>query len=101
MFQLLYGSMTLALDSKKTIAKRLLAEDDATLEATTRRIRALCENDLRYVASFGILQKGSLLHGLLVAAARDLRIDAGELESLNSMIKSISFGLYMRQDCFV
>lgn len=98
LFQLLHGSMTLASDSKKTIAKRLLAEDDTTLEATTRRIKSLCKTDLQYVASFGMLQKGSLLHGVLVATARDLRIDAGELESLNSMIKSISFVPYLRQD---
>ena len=91
LFQLLHGSMTLASESKKTIAKRLLAEDDTTLEATTSRIKSLCKTDLQFVASFGMLQKGSLLHGVLVAAARDLRIDAGELESLNSMIKSILF----------
>ena len=88
----------MALDSKKTIAKRLLAEDDTTLEATTRRIKALCKSDLQHVAMFGMLPRGSLLHGVLVAAARDLRIDAGELESLNSMIKSISCVPYIRQD---
>ena len=74
--------------NKKEIAKRLLAEEIDLLEVTTKRIRHLCQHDLQGVAATGVLRSGSLLHGILMTVSRDLRLDAGELESLNSMIKS-------------
>ena len=88
LFQLLHGSIALVSEAKKTVAKQLLGADISMLEVTTRRIRVMCDQDLRDVASSGVLRAGCLLHAILVSASRDLRLDAGELESLNSMIKS-------------
>lgn len=88
MFRLLFGELQAPSTNKKEIAKQLLAEDIDLLEVTTKRIRQLCQHDLQGIAATGILQPGSLLHGILMMVSRDLRLDAGELESLNSMIKS-------------
>lgn len=88
MFKLLYGSITQQSESKKAIAKKLLHAANDQLEMTTRRIKTLCEHDLVQVAKTGQLKPGSKLHAILILTARNLKLDAGELESLNSMIKS-------------
>jgi len=44
--------------------------------------------DLKYVAQTGMLRAGSRLHGILSMIGMHLKLDAGELESLNSQIKS-------------
>ena len=85
----MHGDISLASANKREVAKRLLRENVDNLEFTTKRIRAICERDLQNVAATGILSAGSILHGILVTVSRDLRLDACELESLNSMIKSI------------
>ena len=74
--------------AKKAVAKRLLDQPNDSLEVTTRRIKVLCLDDLNNVAKTGVLTSGCLLHGILATAAVHLKLDAGELESLNSMIKS-------------
>ena len=43
----------------------------------------------------GVLPAGSSLHVILVTVSRELQLDAGELESLNSMIKSSSVITYV------
>lgn len=72
-----------------------MVENHDNLEVTTRRIRGLCAHDLRYVAMNGVLPAGSSLHAILVTVSRELQLDAGELESLNSMIKSSSVITYV------
>ena len=87
----MHGSITQPSDIKKTVAQRLLSHSDKLLEITTLRFKRLCLTDLRHVANTGTLVPGSRLHGILLTVATHLKLDAGELESLNSMIKSAMF----------
>lgn len=88
LFQLLYGALSQPSDAKKKIAMNLLAADEEMLEHNTRKLRRLCTNDLKHTAATGCLQEGCLLHAILGASAQNLCLDSGELESLNSMIKT-------------
>ena len=88
LFKLLVLDETdVTLFERQTLAKGL-EEDPEKLEATTLKIRRRCEADLQNVASTGKLQQASCLHGLLTITALQLKLDAGSLESLNSMIKT-------------
>lgn len=100
LFQLMHGSLTQPSDIKKTVANQLLSHSDELLEITTLRIKRLCLSDLQHVAKTGMLEPGSRLHGILLTVATHLKLDAGELESLNSMIKSalfeVTIGIWFR-----
>lgn len=93
MFRLLHGgqgSLDKPSQLRMSIARSLLdTSDDDCLDSTTRKIRKMCETELKNISlSGGRFPKGSLLHGLLVIAAQRLKLDSGELESVNSQIKT-------------
>lgn len=88
LFKLIAGQLNRPTELRRTIARRLLETHIDSLEHNTRKIRILCESELRTVARSGTLRAGSCLHAILVTVALHLETDAGELESLNSMIKS-------------
>ena len=88
LFGLLYGPIDVSSEAKRLIAGKLLKSDPEQLEHNTRKIRKICFDDLKHVSHSGCLPKGSLLHGILAISAQNLSLDAGELESLNSMIKT-------------
>ena len=88
LFKLLSGQLGRPAEFRQTIARRVLETSIDDLEHNTRKIRILCESDLRHVAHTGKVECGSVLHGVLTTIALHLLVDAGELESLNSMIKS-------------
>ena len=87
MFTLLADPPNVCSARRQDIAARLLAAPEATLEATSRKLRKRCQTDLAKVANDGQLPQGSCLHAVLIATALNLKLDAGSLESLNSMIK--------------
>ena len=88
MFQLLHGDLTITSSSRKRIAHNLLESTNDRLDHTTIKIKRLCIDDIRSVAVSGKLEPGSRLHGILSIAGLNLKLEAGELESLNSQIKS-------------
>ena len=88
LFGLLYGPIDVSSEAKRLIAGKLLKSDPEQLEYNTRKIRKICFDELKHVSRSGCLPKGSLLHGILAISAQNLSLDAGELESLNSMIKT-------------
>lgn len=88
LFQLLHGDLTIASSSRKRIATSLLESTIDRLDHTTIKIKHLCIEDIKSVATTGKLQPGSRLHGILSIAGLSLKLEAGELESLNSQIKS-------------
>ena len=73
---------------RKNIAKQLLESQDNMLDGTTRKIRMLCKGELQHVAATGMFVRGSLLHGILSMSGLRLKLDSGELESVNSQIKT-------------
>ena len=73
---------------RRQTAEELLSEPDAKLEATTRKLRKRCRQELECVAATGQLKAGTCLHAVLLLTALRLPLDSGSLESLNSMIKS-------------
>ena len=88
LFKLLHGKLSQPAHYRKQVATNLLATSDSDLEHNTLKIKSMCMQDLVHVRSTGCLAPGSLLHGILAITATHLEIDSGELESLNSMIKS-------------
>ena len=88
MFKLLHGDLNVHSPVRKSIANKLLAADEDVLEYNTKKLRKLCVDDLRYVAKTGCLQRGCRLHAILAITAQNMSLDSGELESLNSMIKT-------------
>ena len=89
------GKLSEPSRAKKAVAKRLLDQPNDSLEVTTCRIKVLCFDDLTNVAKTGVLTSGCLLHAILTTAAVHLKLDAGELESLNSMIKSSLANIFL------
>ena len=88
LFRLLHGNPNIANATRRTIASQLMNAQPSELEHTTLKIRKLCSIDIRRVAQTGVLHTGSRLHGILSIIGMHLKLDAGELESLNSQIKS-------------
>ena len=66
----------------------ILNSNNAELEATTRKLKHHCFNDLSVAAVSGTMRSSGLLRSVLISAALLLRTDIQELEGLNSMIKS-------------
>ena len=88
MFRLLYGRLDQPSQLRKSIATSLIESADDVLDDVARKVRTMCMHELNHVAKTGILPAGSLLHGILAITALHLKMDAGELESVNSQIKS-------------
>ena len=82
------GPMDLPSHTRKTLAKKLLDIPENHLDGATRRIRTLRNPELRHLANTGVFVRGSLLHAVLSMSALRLKLDSGELESLNSQIKT-------------
>ena len=88
LFKLLKGPVNIAHRDRAKIARDLLEAPNDSLEKTTLSIKTMCTDDLIYIANTGRLKTGSQIHALLSIIAINMRLDAGTLESLNSMIKS-------------
>ena len=80
--------MNVADRDRAKIARNLLEAENKSLEKTTLSIKTMCTDDLVFIANTGRLKTGSQIHALLSIIAINMRLDAGTLESLNSMIKS-------------
>ena len=88
MFKLLQGNLKEPTQIRRQIATELLSLPDSKLEHNTMKVKHLCQAELRHVSKSGTMPQGSLLHAILSITALHLELDSGELESLNSMIKS-------------
>ena len=88
LFKLLQGDIDISSSMRKSIAMKLLRAADIELDHTTAKIRRMCLSDIKEVEKSGRVQRGSKLHGILSIVGLHLKLDAGELESLNSQIKS-------------
>ena len=88
MFQLLADPLDQTSKMRQEIARALLECPVDSLEATTKKMRKRFAHEWASVAATGQLPAGSGLHCALSLAARNLKLDAGNLESLNSMVKS-------------
>ena len=88
LFRLLADLLQDESNIRKQLAAKLLQEPADTLEATTKKVRSRFIAELQDMAQSGKLPAGSGLHCVLSLAALKLKLDAGSLESLNSMVKS-------------
>lgn len=88
LFKLLQGDIDISSSMRKSIALKLLDAADNELDHTTAKIRRICLSDIKEVRTSGRVRRGSKLHGILSIVGLHLKLDAGELESLNSQIKS-------------
>ena len=88
LFRLLYDPLDMPSQTRKVIAMKVLGSDISTLEHNTKKIKLYCDADLKHIATTGCVEQGCLLHAILVISSQNLSLDAGELESLNSMIKT-------------
>ena len=88
LFKMLSGKLDQDCNARRGVAAQVLSHHDDTLERTTLKIKRMCASDLQRVKRTGCLMPGTKLHAILSAAALNITLDAGELESLNSMIKS-------------
>lgn len=88
LFKLMDGPLHEPSNVRKQVATQLLQTSDLQVDHTTRKIKLMCAKELRHVQATGCLTPGSLLHAILSVSALNMSLDAGELESLNSMIKT-------------
>jgi hypothetical protein len=70
------------------IAKRILETDPNHLEVTTKKIRALCGEDLRRAAATGTTSH--VLHGIITMMRVNLKSDTRANEQFNSLIRVIN-----------
>eukprot|EP00435_Cladocopium_sp_Y103_P052304 s292_g16.t1 len=88
LFRLLRCPLDRAIADRSSVADMLLKAADNTLENTTLTIKRRCRDDLMFISRTGRMSPGSQIHAILAMLAINTRLDAGSLESLNSMIKS-------------
>ena len=81
-------------DKRKAVAAEVLQLDSCQLDASTQKIRRLCERELHHLKDNGVFpdvasQSGSFLYALLKGLAKMVPADTQAIEGINSVIKLV------------
>ena len=94
LFWLIKASPKQFSQKRKDVARELLGLQSEQLDPSTRKIRILCDRELRHMAKHGTFsdvtsESGSFLYAFLKSLARMQPVDTQAIEGINSVIKLV------------